>query len=156
DLDPERDRLAIFTGSASSAAIKKDLPDVLRRLRLLAPHRNSAPIDSAASNADERRALMVIRGHVERSWAARAVSAPSEAEVGAVLELVHVLVLDVDPNGSDEREARTLLRQSVLKDPAQADTVWKSWVENQALLARAKAGLDRGGLQASLIQDGID
>jgi hypothetical protein len=155
DFDPAQDRLVILTGTTSSAAVRKDLPDLLRRLRLLAPHRNGAPLDSAASNAGERRAITTIRTHVERSWAARAGSAPSEAEVGAVLELIHVLVLDVDPNGADEREARTLLRQ-LLKDPAQADIVWKSWVENEALLARAKAGFNRSGLQASLTQDGVD
>jgi hypothetical protein len=156
DLEPGRDRLVILTGPTSSAGITKALPELLRRLRLLAPYRNGEPIDTAASNADERRALAVLRAHVERNWAMRVGSAPSEADVGAVLELVHVLVLDVDPNGSAEREALTLLRRSILKDASQADTVWKTLVENQALLARMKGGIGREGLQGSLIRDGID
>ena len=155
ELDPAKDRLVIITSSNSSSAIRKDLSDLLTRLRLLVPHKKGVALNTAGSNASEQKALSVVRTHVERSWQVRTGSAPSEAEVGSLLELIHVLVLDVDPEGRDEREARTILRQSILKNPDQADVVWKSWIENQALLARTKAGLNRQQFQQLLIRDGI-
>lgn len=155
DLEPDRDRLVILTGPGSSGPIKNDLPNLLRRVRIIKPQRIGARLSTAASNAAEARALNVVRDHIVRSWTARTTIAPTEVEIGSLLELLWVLVLDVDPEGAQEREARTILRQSILKVPDQADAVWKSWIENQALLARAKAGLGRVGLQALLTKDGI-
>jgi hypothetical protein len=155
DLEPERDRLVILTSPSSSGPVKNDLADLLGRIRTLKPHRSEAALGTAASTEAERHALNVVREHVRRSWAAQTSIAPTEDEIGSLLELVWVLVLDVDPEGTGEREARTILRQSILKNPEQADAVWKSWIENQALLARAKAGLSRAGLQALLVQDAI-
>lgn len=155
-FDPARDRLVIITSPGSSAPIRRDLPDVLNRLRTLAPHRRGQGLAIAGSNAAESHALTEVRTHIERIWTARAGVAPSELEIGALLELVHVLVLDVDPGGTDERDAKTVLRQSVLRHPDQADIVWAAWIANQSLRARTRTGLDRAGLQAGLLHDGIE
>src|SRR5262249_11522818 len=56
-LDSVRDRLVLITGPGSSLPIRAHLPIVLDRLRDLV---QGQPLDDAAVNQDERRALSVV------------------------------------------------------------------------------------------------
>jgi hypothetical protein len=155
-LDPYLDRFVLVTSSKSSAPLRVDLSVVLRRLRELAPHRKGGTVESIAMSDAERHAFRVVRDHLARSWLAETGSVPTNGEVGFVLELVHVLVLDLDPDETHDREARTILRTSILKDPSRADAAWGTLISRCALCAKGRSGVDRAGLQRLLMDATYD
>jgi stage V sporulation protein SpoVS len=120
-LDESLDRLVLVTSSKSSVSVREHLPALLTRLRTIAP---SQGIDAAAINQDERKTLAVLRGHLARIWDGCAGTAISEAEEHQLLNLIWVQVLDVEEEGLNEREAKDLLRSSIINDPSQADAAW--------------------------------
>jgi hypothetical protein len=76
-LDPTRDRLVLITSPSSSKPVRLHLSSVLRRLgRLL----GGQPLEHAATNDEERRALSIVREHVTRSWQKALGVAPLEEE----------------------------------------------------------------------------
>lgn len=151
-LDPARDRLIIVTSSRSSARVRSNLSDFLRRLRELEPHRRGTAVESAARNEEEGNAVSVVRNHLARSWKNAIGADPSEAEIGSVLELVHILVLDLDPGETHEREARHLLSGTILRRAADADAAWSTLVKSLAQCAKRQSGADHRGLQ-KILQD---
>ncbi|MDQ5827310.1 MAG: hypothetical protein M3441_24380, partial [Chloroflexota bacterium] len=151
-LSPARDRLLLVTTSNSSIPIKEDLPAILTRLRDGAGGKR---LGNAAKNKAERSVLSVLKKHVIRAWHAAAGTAPSEEDVRKLLELVRVQLLDLDEGESAEREAKGLLRASVLLDPTQADLAWDTLVQACARFAKNKSGAGRGGLQALLQDAGV-
>jgi hypothetical protein len=150
-LDPDLDRFVLVTSSKSSAPLRVDLSVVLRRLRELEPHRKGGTVESVAMSDAERHAFRVVREHLARSWRTEKGMDPTDSEVGFVLELVHVLVLDLEPDETHDREARTILRTSILKDPSRADSAWGTLISTCALRAKGRSGIDRPGLQKILI-----
>jgi len=155
-LDPDRDRFVLATSSKSSAALRVDLSAILRRLRELNPHRKGGTVESIAMSDAERHAFRVVRDHLTRSWLTETGTVPTDGEVCFVLELVHVLVLDLDPDETHDREARTILRTSILKDPSRADAAWGTLISTCALCAKGRSGIDRSGLQKVLIDATYD
>src|SRR5205823_14068155 len=61
-LDPARDRLVLVTSPGSSIPVREHLPGILFPIRSGATSRAWA---GAAANADQRKALRVIRAHIE-------------------------------------------------------------------------------------------
>jgi hypothetical protein len=149
-LDRDRDRLVLVTSSESSAPLRRDLSSVLQRLRELLPHHRGETTESVAQTDPERHALSVVRDHVVRAWRSETGHEPTDGEIGSVLELVHVLVLDIDPDQTHEREAHGILRTSILKDPERSDAAWSTLVKAFALRAKGRSGFDRAGLQKVL------
>ena len=86
-------------------------------------------------NEDERRAYEIFVTHLRQAWEAASGSAPTDVELRGLLRRCHVLVLDVEPGGSDETTARQLLRTLVVSQAAQADATWDALVELCARLA---------------------
>lgn len=155
-LDPARDRLILVTSSRSSARVRSHLSDFLRRLRELRPHHRGTPVESAARNKEERSAYSVVRDHLVRCWKTTNGSEPTEAEIGSVLELVHILVLDLEPGETHEREARNILCGTILRHAADADAAWSTLVESLARCAKSQSGTDRRGLQRILLNAGYE
>ena len=150
-LDPERDRLVLLAGRCSEP-IRSDLPSLLIRLRGLTDAQHLA---AAALTDGERRALKVVQDHISHFWNSVAGSPPREADVRALLRLIRVHVLDVDPGQAGEREAKDLLRSAVLADPTQADLAWTELLRSAALCARGQTGADRRALQHGLRDAGV-
>jgi len=67
-----------------------------------------------------------------------------------MLRLLKVIVLDVEEDDVAEREAKQLLRHSVLRDVAQTDTAWSTLIEACAQLAVSRGGANREQLQGVL------
>jgi ATPase family associated with various cellular activities (AAA) len=155
-LDRDRDRLVLVTSSDSSAPLRRYLSSVLQRLRELAPHRHGGTTDSLARTDAERHALSVVRDHVVRVWRSETRNDLTDSEIGSVLELVYILVLEIDPDQTHEREARGLLRTSILKDPERSDAAWSTLIKAFALRAKGRSGFDRAGLQKVLVDEGHD
>lgn len=151
-IDISRDGLVIITGPASSTPVRVHLPNVLDRIRRLAP---GQPIGDAALNNQEQRALKVAVGHIRTAWQRAIDTPPSEDELKQVLSLIHVQVLDVEDGGSAQREANELLQSAILRDPDQADAAWVVLLTLCAELAAQRSGAARPGLQHALLDAGI-
>lgn len=147
-LDPARDRLVLVTSPNSSKPVRLHLPAVLGRSQHL---RQDQPLENAAKNGDERRVHAIVRAHVARSWRNALGTGPSDDELRQLLSLLRVQVLDLDAGGDAEREAKTLLRNAVLRDPDEADTAWALLVSLCADFAAQRSGADRSGFQRALL-----
>ncbi len=111
-LDINLDRFLLITGSHSPGTIRQHLQKLLVHMRGLVA---GQPLLDAATNNEQRRALQIVTTHVNRSWQAITGVVPTEAELQSLLVLIHVQVLDVAPNGDQEREARDQLRAVVVE-----------------------------------------
>jgi hypothetical protein len=72
------------------------------------------------------------------------------------MRLVHVQVLDVDRGGDHEREAKQLLRRSVLATPADATKCWNTLLTEVGGYATAGQSADRSALRQALARAGVD
>ncbi len=147
------DRLVLAVGPTSSAPVREHLPRILTRVRALPA---SQPISAIAKNNVEHDVLRTLLAHVEREWNNEAGSAASDVELRAFLQQMRVSVHDLYDDGSDIREAKTLLRQSVLKHSAQAGVVFDALVSTTVGFSAAQTGTDRIGAQAALARLGIE
>ncbi len=150
-LDPTRDRLVLVTTSLSSAPIRARLRAFLDRLRTSA----SPQKEWTAGNKDESRAAAAIRRHVVKAWRAECGKNPTAAEIIDLLRLVHVQTLDVDLGGDHEREAKQLLRRSVLTKPSDANKAWNTLLAEVGQYATTGQSADRLVLQRAFGRDGI-
>ena len=150
-LDPAKDRLVLVTASLSSAPIKTHLPAFLARLRTSAAPQK----EWTAGNKGENRVAAVIRNHVINASQAEYGKKPNAAEIIKLLRLVNVQILDVDRGGDHEREAKQLLRRSVLARPADANKGWNTLLTEVGQYATAGQSADRSALHQALTRDGI-
>jgi hypothetical protein len=143
----------LIIGPGSSLTIRAHLPTVLDRLRGLV---QGQPLDDAAVNQDERRALSVVAHHATRAWQVALGELPADDDIRQLLSLIRIQVLDVDDGGAEEYEAKDRLRNAVLHDPEQADTAWTWLITACAHLAARRSGTGRPALQQFLLHVGID
>lgn len=151
-LSLETDRLVLITSSASPASITKHLPRVLARL-----HNTSTSLrtDDAASNDAERQILATFIGQLRGAWLETIGTEPASDQILQLLRFFWIQVLDVNEEGRDEQGAKTLLRSSVLEDPADSDAAWSTLVLACAGYASLRSGADRPTLQRLLTSKGI-
>ena len=151
-FSPAKDRFVLVTSPTSSAPIKTHLTGFLTRLRT-----SSDPAaEFTAGNQDEQRAASVLRDHITREWHARNNEPLTMPELTAILRLVYVHILDVDPGGQDETTAKNTLRQRILKNPADADLAWNTLITTTANYATNHQRADRHALQRALTDAGVD
>lgn len=152
-LNPAADRLVLATGTLSSLPIRETLGLVLDRLRTLIPEQ---PLECAATNEDEHRALLVMRNHISNIWNEEYGGQPTDDEVRQLLSLIWITTLDVDEDGSQEIEAKSLLKSSIIRDNKEAESAWNTIIQICAALAKNRSGADRSQLQKGLLNKGID
>jgi len=150
---PAVDALVLITGPGGSGVIRDHLRSVLTKVRQLLPDQSLA---DASGNATEARALQAVMDHFSRSYRAEIGTPPTETDLRDALRLMRVEVLDVDPDGHAEREAKDALRDVILRDPAQADAAWSTLIHACARLAETHSGADRAGLQDILLGAGFE
>jgi hypothetical protein len=152
ELSVAKDRLVVISGSGSSASVRRSIPSVLAKARRLAPQDS---LTAAAANADERRALGVISGHISHSWTHHAGVLPPNGTLLAILKLLHFYELDAEPGGAAERDGKSQLRQSVLLHSVQADAAWHAIGVECSRLASERALTGIEGLRTTLTSAGI-
>jgi MoxR-like ATPase len=150
-LNPSKDRLVIATTSLSSAPIKVHLPAFLNRVR----SSSSPDQEWTAGNKEENEAAATLRNHIIRAWRDQAGSEPDATDVIAILRLARIQILDVDEAGQGEREAKQLLRTSILADPTATDAAWNTLITATAGYAVNAQRGDRAALQRALTDAGI-
>lgn len=151
-LDEARDRLVLITSSRSPASVRENLPSVLRRLRTLTPDQ---AIEDGATSAPERNALNALMTHIRQSWQSTAGAEPSDADLRNIIRFLRVQVLNVEAEGDAEREAKDLLRRSVVRNVIQTDSAWNALVDACARYATSRGGADREQLQHVLLSEEI-
>lgn len=151
-FDPQRDRFVLATSPHSSAPIKFDLPAFLNRMRT-----SPNPDDEwTAANEGEQHAAAVFREHLIREWHQLKGQQPTSADVNSLARLIHIHVLDVDPDGQAESEAKNTLRQRILKNPVGATSAWNTLVTTTGTYAVGHQQADRHALQQVLLNTGLD
>jgi hypothetical protein len=150
-VDPGRDRVLIVSDETASGHIGRDLHQVVDRLRNLP---SAVPIDEAARNEDERRALKLVRQHLGRAWDTRYGMAMSEADLRTVCRSLGVQVLDLPDGGSHRTAAEQLLR-GLLPPESNVSKVWELLVRQGHQLAEGQTFLDRAELVRILKNKGI-
>jgi hypothetical protein len=151
-LDAQLDRFVLATSPESSAPVKDALSVVLARIRTLLPGQG---LDDVAKTQPEKEVLSKVTSHLQRLWFTLSGTQPTEQEIINLLCLIRIQVLDVDAQGDQEREAKTLLRTSVLQNPEQADAAWNTLIQTCALWAAQRNGGAHEDLQRVLLQAGI-
>src|SRR5207245_3109372 len=93
--------------------------------------------------------------HVRRSWQVVTGEDPTDADLRAVLSLTHICVLDVETDGSGEREALSLLETRVLARTEQSPAAWSTMLQLVADLSQRRSGTDQDGLRDVIERAGI-
>jgi len=151
-LDAARDRLLFIIGSDSSRPLREDARRVINRMRDLAP---GQPLTDAAVNENEEHALGILRAHASRSWRAATGTDPSDADLQAFFACLAIEVLAIEPDGANEREARGLLRASVLADASQEVTAWTTLRDLMGQTAEDRTGVSRSRVEEELRRAGV-
>jgi len=151
-LDPVRDRLILATRSTAPAKIKGALTRLLRGLR---DQPDRALLSDIALNEGEREVAGVVETHIRRSWLAAYGAAPTSSAIGALLRLIHLQFIDVEPGERDRLSAMDDLRSQILMDPDQADAAFSHLVAHCARLRSDQSGADVSTLLSTLAQAGV-
>ncbi len=149
----ETDLLVLVVGRGASGPVRDDLTRFLDRVQHTDPNTSVASI--ALTSNGQIRVRHVLTRLISSAWSQQAGHAPTEAELRGLLAVMRVLVLEVEPDGVDERQARELLRAQVVAAAETADAAWSRLVEHFARLAAQHGGADRAQLQAVLAQANI-
>ncbi|MEU0265689.1 hypothetical protein [Nocardioides sp. NPDC006303] len=130
-FDSERDIIVLCTDAQAPRTISKDLRDAVIRV---GSEPAGTPLTQNLSRR-EAKALDTFLGHVRRSWSAMAI--PGDEDLRRLLRCVRVLVMDLEPGGSEHEGALTAIG-AVLNDPSSASAAW------DVLIAEAqRAAVDR-------------
>lgn len=152
-LDPDRDRLVLIVGTASSGPVVETLPVILARLSNLTLDQ---PVMDAATTQVERQIWEIVLEHVERSWKGVVQTTPDEDERRQLLRLIRIQRLDVDANSLGEREAISTLAGLLSRaDNTAPFLAWTTLIELCGQFATSRSGGDRARLQNALVQRGI-
>lgn len=148
-LDPSRDRLVLATRSATPAKIKGSLTRLLRGLR---DQPDKDLLSEIPLNQEEREVAGVVETHIRRSWQLAYGSAPTSPAIGALLRLIYLQFIDVEPGERDRLSAMGDLRSQILTDPDQAEGVFSHLVTHCLRLRSDQSGATTSTLLSTLIQ----
>ena len=151
-LDHRRDRLVLAVGRTAARTITSIFPAVLNKIRLL---RREAALEEAAHSQEEKEVLNTTSEHIKTAWQTQSGTFPNEGEIRELLALVYIHVLDVEPGGLEEREARDTLRRTVLLRANQEGGAWATLIEECSRFAAQRSGADRHQLRQILDRAGI-
>lgn len=142
---PGRDRLILAVGRDSPARVTKDTPDLLEKIRASSGEEFAAGLQLTKIESD---ILATLRAHVERAWAAMNGINPTSGQLRNLLASIWIDLVDVDVGGVAEREAKELLRRSVLVKQEFADAAWGKLLEACTGYAKSHSGGGRTELRS--------
>lgn len=144
--DTPRNRFVLAVGSGAPATIRVTLRETLERVRDHPGH--ELPVDGL--DEARRRALDVVVQHLRASCQDKSGRDPSDHDVRRILNLLRVRTIEVGDDERDERDAKRLLRTSVLETPAQASVAWSVLITEGLRLIRTRGHADRATLLRAL------
>lgn len=146
------DRLVLALGPDAKQPVRTHLPEFVDAVRGAAPGASTARL---SLRAEPRRVGAVFMKHAAAAWREVSGTTPAEEDLRRLVERVVVLERDVDPDGAQAVEAKSLLHQLV-RDAGQVDAAWDALVRLFADLAQQGGGCDRRDLQQGLIAAGVE
>jgi hypothetical protein len=149
----DSDLLVLIVGPDASGSVRNDVARFLARVYHADPSTLVASI--ALTSNGQTRARSVLSSLISSAWSQETGSEPTEAELRGLLAVVRVVVLNVEPDGVDERQARELLRAQVVATTDTADAAWSSLLVHFSRLAAEHGGADQAQLQTVLAQANI-
>jgi hypothetical protein len=144
----DHDRLVLATPSRSSSKITQILPRLLRGVRDRA---STETLSDVQTSAKEREVADVIEAHVNQIWNTVYGTPPTRGDLGRLLRLMWVQVLDVEAEGRDRAHALDLLRGSVLEQADTAETALSTLVQLCGRLRGESSGAEGPSLQRALL-----
>lgn len=151
-LDPAHDRIVLLVGGESPATVQQTLRRVVARLRIQPA---GEPLFAPTLNAGERDVLTTLLDRVRESWSLANNQPPSDGELHAFLRFLYVEPAAVEEGAAQEREAKRILRTSVLVDPSQTEQVWNALLSVASGLITERASIGREELVRKLNTPGI-
>jgi hypothetical protein len=148
-LEPAQDRFILAVGFSAPATITKSLANVLAKCRTITDEGRLEELPDSL-NAEETKALAIVRGHIQQSWVKLNGSPPTAQDELSVLHLMHVLQLDLRADGAALVRAKDLLRQVVLRDAGRAGDAWSALVSICRAFGPKRTGGDLAYLRAEL------
>lgn len=151
-FDRDRDKLVALVGRSSSATVTLQLPALLAKLRELPDQSPAATAQLPVADTD---LLATIRNHVNAAWGTVSKTACSDQEFTDFLRCVYVELVDADRDGPAEREAKELLRRTILHHPNDADLAWAKLLELCAGYSKSHGGAARDDLRERLVSANV-
>lgn len=151
-LNPAHDRLVLAVGGEAPASVRQTLAGVLHRIRI---QPEGEPLLGRELNADESQTLQVLLDHVRASWQVAVEREPIDQEMVAFLRFLRVEAIALEEGQAEEREAKRMLRASVLIDPSQAEQAWNTLIQVGFRLIRDRSRVGRSELADLLQREGI-
>ena len=146
------DRLLLACGPKSARSVRLELPALLKRLRDDPP---AAPDQLRLTNGDQRKIWPLVLAHLRRVFEERDGHAPEREELTGLLSLMRVREFEFEGSERDMEQAKTLLAQVVLAQPAQAGAAWGQIVGLMLSAASGQSGLRRESLAQLLAAAGL-
>jgi len=138
-FDCEHDRLVLACSATSSTPVRRDLPNVLARIRDLAP-RTLADVE--LFNAAEHRAWNAVLACLRNAWPDATSSASMERHLIKLARCLWVQVFELDDGERDEQATLEQLRRDVLRRPSEAPLAWSLLIDRCLSAAARHGGLD--------------
>jgi hypothetical protein len=151
-LDPDRDRLVLVTSSSSPSTVRSVLADYLCLARALPEGQDLDPTSLTKPQGEIHRKIV---DHIDTAWRRARGTSPTSRELISLLRLMRVLTLDVEPDGAQEREAKELLRRSILVDTIQVESAWSHLTRKCLDFGTDRSQADRSRLQDELLLAGF-
>lgn len=151
-LDPTHDRVVLLVGTETPASVRQTLRRVVARLRIQPA---SEPLFAPTLNAGERDVLTNLLDRVRESWLVVTGQAPTDGELHAFLRFLYIEPAAVEEGEDQEREAKRILRASVLEDPSQAEQAWNTLLTVAGTIIKERASIGREELVRKLTAAGI-
>lgn len=148
----DRDRLLLACGPNISKSVRLALPMLLKRLRDDPPDN---PDQLRLTNTDQRKIWPLVLGHLRWVFEERDGHAPEAEELTALLSLMRVREFEFEGSERDIEQAKAMLAQSVLAQPAQAGAAWGQIVGLMLSAASSQSGLRRVSLAQLLAVAGL-
>lgn len=144
--------LAIVVDPTSKSTVTKDLAELLDTLRT---QPFDTPLRKTHLSKRLARAQDVLVEHLRRAWHIRYRKTATTFELRRLIARTRILIIDVEGNGSEAREAESLLRVSVVADAAGAPGAWTHLLKVSLELAKRSSGIGRPQLHRALLDEGI-
>lgn len=151
-LDPAHDRIVLLVGEESPATVRQTLRRVVARLRIQPA---GEPLFAPTLNGGERDVLTRLLDRVRESWLLAENQTPTERELHEFLRFLYIEPAAVEAGEEQEREAKRILRASVLEDPNQAEQAWNTLLTVASGLITERASIGREELVRRLVAAGV-
>jgi signal recognition particle GTPase len=155
EINSSIDRFVLVTRlKENPEAISEYLPKVLAKTRNISQH-DDINIFTNNLPESERKIFKILRENLANSWTDLTASKISDEDELQLLKLIWIEILDVDENTNGEREAKQVLRNTILQNSNQSEIAWDSLIQACANFASRQSGADRKLLQNYLISRSI-